>query len=61
MSTIETEIGCGQVEELIEQAKSELELIPMYASWRLWEEKPATPQDDDFKVRCRRAARARRL
>jgi hypothetical protein len=36
------------VEELIEQAKSELELIPLYASWKMWEQQPPTPTDDDF-------------
>ncbi len=35
---MEDEIKCGQVEELIVQAKNELELIPQYASWKLWEE-----------------------
>ena len=48
IAAIEQEIGCGQVEELIEQAKSELQLIPLYASWRLWEQKPPSPSDDDF-------------
>ena len=33
---------------MIEQAKSELQLIPLYASWRMWEEPAPTPQDDDF-------------
>jgi hypothetical protein len=32
---IETKIACGQVEELIEQAKVELRLIPKYASWKV--------------------------
>ena len=36
------------MEELIEQAKSELELIPLYASWKMWEDPRPTPQDDDF-------------
>lgn len=30
---IESAIGCGQVEELVDQAKGELILIPEYASW----------------------------
>ena len=30
---IEAAIGCGQIEELVEQAKGELILIPEYASW----------------------------
>ena len=30
---IEAAIGCGQVEQLVEQAKNELILIPEYASW----------------------------
>jgi hypothetical protein len=45
---IERIIGCGQVEQLIDQAKGELILIPEYASWKVWERKPATPDDDDF-------------
>jgi hypothetical protein len=44
---IERAIGCGQVEELIEEAKGELALIPEMASWRYWEQKPAQPDDDD--------------
>ncbi len=36
------------MEELIEQAKSELQLIPLYASWKMWEAAPPTPQDDEF-------------
>jgi len=47
---IEKEIACGQVEELIEMAKSELELIPLYASWKMWELSPISPMDDDFQV-----------
>jgi hypothetical protein len=48
VADIERIIGCGQVEELIDQAKGELILIPEYASWKVWEAKPASPADDDF-------------
>lgn len=34
---IEKELALGQVEELIEEAKGELVLIPEYASWKYWE------------------------
>jgi hypothetical protein len=40
IAAIETEINAGQVEQLIEQAKSDLELIPQFASWRTWEATP---------------------
>ena len=48
---IERVIGCGQVEQLIEQAKGELIVIPEYASWKMWELPPASPDDDEFVVR----------
>ena len=48
IESIERIIGCGQVEELIEQAKGELILIPEYASWKVWDAKVAAPDDDDF-------------
>jgi hypothetical protein len=35
VAEIEARIANGQAEELIEQAKSELKLIPQYASWRV--------------------------
>ncbi|KAH9309260.1 hypothetical protein KI387_037171 [Taxus chinensis] len=34
---IEKRIACGQVEELIEDANSELTLIPKMAEWKPWE------------------------
>jgi hypothetical protein len=46
---IEQEIGCGQVEELIEEAKGELVLIPEYASWKAWERSRPTPDDDEYQ------------
>lgn len=49
VEAIEKTISGGQVEELIEQAKSELQLIPAYASWRLWEVPRPSPNDDDFQ------------
>ena len=30
-------IGCGQVEELIKQAETELTVIPLILKWRAWE------------------------
>lgn len=48
LATIEQVIGVGQVEELIEHAKMELQLIPEYASWKLWEQQPVTPQEDEM-------------
>eukprot|EP00245_Coleochaete_scutata_P004100 TRINITY_DN16353_c0_g1_i1.p1 TRINITY_DN16353_c0_g1~~TRINITY_DN16353_c0_g1_i1.p1 ORF type:complete len:151 (-),score=29.80 TRINITY_DN16353_c0_g1_i1:206-619(-) len=36
-SSLEKKIGSGQVEELIWQAKDELELIPKMAEWKPWE------------------------
>jgi NADH dehydrogenase (ubiquinone) 1 alpha subcomplex subunit 5 len=35
--TIEGLIECGQVEELVEQAKDEMEVLDMYLENRLWE------------------------
>ena len=46
IAEIESAIGSGQVEQLIEQAKGELILIPEYASWKAWEVPPLTPEDD---------------
>ena len=34
---VEAAIGEGQLEELIEQAKDELELIPRMVEWKPWE------------------------
>ena len=49
MGAIETEINYGQVEQLIEAAKGELELIPAYASWKLWEQAPPAANDAYFE------------
>ncbi len=43
-------MGAGQVEELIEEAKGELALIPEYASWRYWEAPPARADDDEHSM-----------
>ena len=37
IKTIERLIGCGQVEELVQQAKDELSLIEDYYQYRIWE------------------------
>eukprot|EP00455_Lapot_gusevi_P025110 TRINITY_DN2630_c0_g1_i2.p1 TRINITY_DN2630_c0_g1~~TRINITY_DN2630_c0_g1_i2.p1 ORF type:complete len:113 (-),score=38.53 TRINITY_DN2630_c0_g1_i2:209-547(-) len=37
ISAIESEIGCGQAEELIEHANDELELIPILLEAKCWE------------------------
>ena len=36
MAELETKIGEGQLEELIEEAKDELDLIPKMAEWKPW-------------------------
>tara|TARA_B100001121_G_C18273237_1_gene427218 strand:+ start:101 stop:448 length:348 start_codon:yes stop_codon:yes gene_type:complete len=36
VAELETKIGEGQLEELIEEAKDELELIPKMAEWKPW-------------------------
>lgn len=36
MADIEQRIGEGQLEELIEEAKDELDLIPKMAEWKPW-------------------------
>lgn len=36
-ATIEAMIRCGQIEELVNQAKDEIKLIPMMAEWKPWE------------------------
>ena len=36
MADLEKKIGEGQLEELIEEAKDELELIPKMAEWKPW-------------------------
>jgi NADH dehydrogenase (ubiquinone) 1 alpha subcomplex subunit 5 len=43
LNEIETTIGAGQIEEVIEQAESELGLLEQLKAWRPWEalEEPA--------------------
>ena len=48
---IEQEINAGQIEQLIEQAKSELRLIPLYASWKAWEDKVPETNNEINAVR----------
>lgn len=35
-AAIEAKLGCGQIEELVAQAKDELGLIPRMAEWKPW-------------------------
>ena len=42
-------IKCGQVEELIMQAESELSLIPKMAEWKAWEPNPVQPPKGQFE------------
>ena len=49
VGAIETEIACGQVEQLIQQAEGELELIPQYASWKAWESPQPASNDEYFE------------
>lgn len=37
VTEIESKLGLGQIEEVIEQAHDELELIPHMAQWKPWE------------------------
>ena len=37
------------MEQLIEAAQGELELIPAYASWKLWEQQPPAADDTYFE------------
>ncbi|XP_053984416.1 NADH dehydrogenase [ubiquinone] 1 alpha subcomplex subunit 5 [Hylaeus volcanicus] len=37
VATIEKKIGCGQVEEIIQQAKNELNLAEKMVNWKPWE------------------------
>ena len=43
---IEAKIGGGQVEQLLAAANSELELIPRYAEWKLWEDPPTADLEE---------------
>ena len=38
VSYIESTVNCGQIEELIEQAKDELEVVDMFIETKLWED-----------------------
>jgi len=43
---IEVKMGGQQVEQLLSVANSELELIPNYAEWKLWEDPPAADLEE---------------
>ena len=69
LAAIEAQIGAGQVEQLIQQAQDELDLIPKMAAARVWEPYQGSPVEElytDLK-RCPHApapqttARARPL
>eukprot|EP01135_Chromosphaera_perkinsii_P007686 Nk52_evm1s941 gene=Nk52_evmTU1s941 len=46
---IETELNCGQIEELIVQAKDELSLAKKMLEWKPWEPLAAPPLKDQWK------------
>jgi NADH dehydrogenase (ubiquinone) 1 alpha subcomplex subunit 5 len=39
---------CGQVEELVQQAKDEMQVLDMYLATRLWEQIPDIEADIDY-------------
>lgn len=38
VAEFEEKVGLGEIEEVIDMVKTEMELIPKYAEWRAWEE-----------------------
>ncbi|KAG9510564.1 putative NADH dehydrogenase [ubiquinone] 1 alpha subcomplex subunit 5, partial [Fragariocoptes setiger] len=46
---LEDKINCGQVEELIEQAKDELSLAKSMAKWRPWRPLDNMPPENQWK------------
>jgi NADH dehydrogenase (ubiquinone) 1 alpha subcomplex subunit 5 len=49
VSEIESQINCGQIEELIIQAENELKLSELMAEWKPWEPLQETPAPDQWK------------
>ena len=49
VSVIEKKIGCGQAEELIDQAERELALVHKMEEWRPWEQLVAPPPPNQWK------------
>lgn len=46
---IETKIGAGQIEELIIQAKKELDIIPVVKKYQVWQDLEVQPPKDQWK------------
>ena len=46
LAAIEAQIGAGQVEQLIQQAQDELDLIPKMAAARVWEPYQGSPVEE---------------
>lgn len=44
IESIEQKLNVGQIQEIIEQAENELELIPHMADWKPWEMKEGKTQ-----------------